>query len=292
MSTYHTNQIGHVSFIELNIKNWDLSLDFYTKKIGLKLLESTSDKAVLGVKPNEPLLVLHRLSHAALSNSKTTGLYHFALLVDSRKELGKILRHLINLNVVLQGASNHGISEAIYLADPDGNGIEIAADTHPSTWPWRNEVLDVFSVNGPMDVHSVLAEAQHEVFTSLSEKTRLGHIHLHVDNLQASKNFYQNILNMDCVIDLPNSASFFSYGKYHHHIAINVWKGLNLSKPTTQASGLKAFSLWIPTQTEFFEIKDNLHKHAIPYQVNDQTLLTQDPAGNQLLIQTNPHGLN
>lgn len=280
MKNYHTNEIPHVSSIELRVLNLNRSIEFYTKTIGMKLLSRTDKKANFGT-DNSVLLSLIEIENGHPTDTRFAGLYHVAYLVPSRKELGSILKHFIKNRTPLQGASNHGISEAIYLADPDGNGIEIAADTPDSTWKWINDKLDLLSENGPMDVQSVLNEAKDMEFNGLSKDTIVGHLHLHVSELVESKKFYNTLLGIDTVIEIPNSAIFMSYAKYHHHIAINVWNGKGVKQAEPNTPGLIVANLSFPTQEDINRIENKLIQSNYPFIKKDHSLSVNDPSGNQ-----------
>jgi catechol 2,3-dioxygenase len=287
MSNYHTKEISHIDSIELSVHNLDRSIDFYTKTIGLKLIRKTNSSAQLGVDSSNALLTLNQLVNGKPKELRTAGLYHFALLLPNRLDLGLILKHFIKLKTVLQGASNHGISEALYLADPDGNGIEIAADTPDSTWKWTDNKLDLLSNNGPMDIESVLKDTKDLEFVGLSSKTIIGHIHLHVSELVESKKFYTDILGLDIVIEIPNSAVFMSYGKYHHHIAINLWNGKGVKQSNPSTPRLIVANLKIPTINQIDYIENRLKDSNYPFIKKDETLWVNDPSGNQFKLSTN-----
>ena len=213
----------------------------------MKLINQKDNVATFGTHNNKTLLTLVEIENGHPIQTRNAGLYHVAYLVPSRKDLGLMLKHFIKNRTPLQGASNHGISEAIYLADPDGNGIEIASDTPDITWKWVNGKLDLLSENGPMDVQAVLDEAKDSEFTGLSDDTIVGHLHLHVSELIEAKKFYQDILGLDVVIEIPNSAIFMSYAKYHHHIAINVWNGKGVKQTDAKTPGLIVANMNIPS---------------------------------------------
>ena len=289
MSKYHTNKIAHVNSVELRVLNLQRSIDFYTKTIGLKLLYQSNNRAEFGTNANNVLLKLHEIENGHPTQTRFAGLYHVAYLVPSRKELGSILRHFIKARTPLQGASNHGISEAIYLADPDGNGIEIAADTPDSTWKWHHDKLDLLSENGPMDVQAVLNEAKDIEFMGLSDETIIGHLHLHVSELVEAKKFYNLILGLDTVIEIPNSAIFMSYAKYHHHIAINVWNGKAVKQADLKTPGLILANISIPSQVDLNKIETQLTQLNYPYSKKDHSLIVNDPSGNQFNLSLNSY---
>ena len=281
MKNYHTSDIPHIKNVQLKVSDLERSLNFYTQVLGLSILNQTVSQAELGNTKGQSLIELVELKNAIKRPQSFAGLYHVALLVPNRIALAKLVQHFIDHKIPVQGASDHGISEAIYLADPDGNGIEIASDTPDDTWPWINGKLDILGKNGPMDIDAVLASKnKDEVFEKMEAETIVGHLHLHASELEKSKQFYTEILGMDVVIDLPNSALFMSYAGYHHHIALNLWNGRNVPQNPVNAPGLALARLQVPSLEFLREIEDKLIKHQYSYTKKDQALFVLDPSGN------------
>lgn len=281
MKNYHTSDIPHIKNVQLKVSDLERSLNFYTQVLGLSILNQTVSQAELGNTKGQSLIELVELKNAIKRPQRFAGLYHVALLVPNRIALAKLVQHFIDHKIPVQGASDHGISEAIYLADPDGNGIEIASDTPDDTWPWINGKLDILGKNGPMDIDAVLASKnKDEVFEKMEAETIVGHLHLHTSELEKSKQFYTEILGMDVVIDLPNSALFMSYAGYHHHIALNLWNGRNVPQNPVNAPGLALARLQVPSLEFLREIEDKLIKHQYSYTKKDQALFVLDPSGN------------
>jgi catechol 2,3-dioxygenase len=284
MSKYHQPPIGYVSKVSLKVLDLNKSVDFYRNIVKMSVMNQNETQADLSANGKDVLLTLNQLENGSKKLPRTTGLYHFALLLPNRKELGKILNHFIQHQVALLGASNHGISEAIYLSDPEGNGIEIASDTEPETWKWKHGQLDVFADNGPMDVKAVLNASQSELFEKLPSDTIIGHIHLHGSELKNIRTFYEKGLGMDVVIDLPRQALFFSYGKYHHHLAVNVWNGIGAMTPPSYSAGLMNFELRLPNDLSLHHIESNFKNLEIPYFITEKGIAVSDPSGNNILI--------
>jgi catechol 2,3-dioxygenase len=281
MKNYHTNEIPHIKNVQIKVSNLRRSIDFYTNVLGLSILNQNTNEAQLGNSKGDSLIDLIELKEAKARPQRFAGLYHVALLVPSRKALAMLVQHFIELKIPVQGASDHGISEAIYLADPDGNGIEIASDTPDDTWPWINGKLDILGRNGPMDVDAVLqCNPNKEAFVNMEADTIVGHLHLHASELEKSKQFYTEILGMDVVIDLPNSALFMSYAGYHHHIALNLWNGRNVPQTPSNAPGLGLARLHIPSLEFLNQIEQKLIQKQYPHTKKDQTLYVLDPSGN------------
>jgi catechol 2,3-dioxygenase len=284
MSIYHQPPIGFVSKVSLKVLDLKKSVTFYTDTLGMTAVSQDEKSATLSANGKDTLLTLHQLENGVKKQQLATGLYHFALLLPNRKELGKMLKHFIQNHVPLQGASDHGISEAIYLSDPERNGIEIAADTDPTSWKWNNGQLDVFSNNGPMNTKDILNAVETETFDKLPEDTTMGHIHLHGSELKNTRKFYEEALGMDVVIDLPRQALFFSYGKYHHHIAVNVWNGIGAPQPALNSVGLKFFELNLPNHLSIEDIEDNLKRLNYEYFIENKEIAVSDPSGNSIII--------
>lgn len=284
MSIYHHSPIGHIQHVELKVLDLAISIPFYTQNLGFMVLERTADFVRLGTVDGFPMLTLRQLTNGTRKPPRTAGLYHVAILVPSRADLGQLLIHLVNAKVPLQGASDHMISEAIYLADPDGNGIELTADTNPAKWPWVNGELDILSGNGPMDVDAVVAEAKPQPFTGLPSGTLLGHLHLHASDLEPMRKFYTDGLGMDVVINLPRSAIFMSYGKYHHHLAANVWNGVGAKPEPATSAGLSYAEIRLPDDLSIQTIAERLNALKAPVELEDHGLWSTDPSGNRIHV--------
>ncbi len=284
MSHYHQSPIGHVRHVELKVLDLTVSIPFYTDKLGFTVLERSDDSVRLGTADGFPILTLRQLHNGTRKPPRTAGLYHVAILVPSRADLGQLLIHLVQRKVPLQGASDHMISEAIYLADPDGNGIELAADTNPSDWPWVKGQLDILSGNGPMDVDAVVTEAKPQPFTGLPSGTVLGHLHLHASQLEPMSRFYTEGLGMDVVINLPGSAIFMSYGQYHHHLAANVWNGVGARPEPATSAGLSYAEITLPSELTLATIAQRLRSLNAPVEESTSEIWSTDPSGNRIRV--------
>jgi catechol 2,3-dioxygenase len=203
--------------VGLGVADLERSVAFYRTSLGMRVFNEDEEKALLGA-ADEPLLLLERRP-GARRDPRQAGLFHVAYLLPDRPALGRMLDHLRTRKVVLQGASDHGVSEALYLADPDGHGIEIYADRPPSAW-YEDGRIEM--PTRPMDTESVLAAAGDTSFAGLESGTRIGHIHLETQDLAATRRFYTERLGFDITVELPK-AVFLSRDGYHHHVAANVW---------------------------------------------------------------------
>ena len=275
MSNYHTSTIPHVTQIDLSITNLNQSIEFYTRILGLSVHTQSPHHATLG-SAQRVFLSLTQLGHASVKAHGQAGLYHFALLLPSRQALAQLFKHMVENGVHFQGASDHLISHALYLADPDGHGIELAADTDESRWPWVKGQLNIFGHNGPLDVQALYDQATDQPFTHIDPDTRFGHLHLHASHFEESKHFYTQLLNLDVVIELPNSALFLSNAHYHHHIALNRWNAAHKPAELGDAPALTRIHYhMLPNQIQ--ELKQRLDQSAYAYQWVDDQLQLIDP---------------
>lgn len=279
-----------IGVVYLTISDFNRSLPYYQEQIGLKLLRREGDKAYLGAGKAE-ILRLQERPEAALSSSsaggqprRTTGLYHFAILVPSRLALARTLRHLLETETRIDGASDHLVSEALYLSDPDGNGIEIYRDRPRHEWPLLNGQLQMDS--RPFDGQSVLGElhGDHHVWDGLPADTTIGHIHLHVSHLEAAETFYTQVLGFGLIMRYGPSAAFVSAGGYHHHIGLNTWAGVGAPPPPPGAVGLNWYEILLPDEQALADTAVRLQKAHIPTDPYENGLFLRDPAQNGIVL--------
>ncbi len=271
---------------KLNIKVLDLirSLAFYQDILGFQILEKSENRAVLTADGKTALLEIEQPNDVIPKQPRTTGLYHFALLLPSRSDLGSVLKHLLKLKYPLQGGSDHLVSEALYLADPDGNGIEIYVDRPSSQWKWNNGQVEMST--DPIDVDGLLAVGREE-WNKLPEETLMGHIHLHVAELEKIKGFYCQGLGFEVVCKYGNQALFISSGGYHHHIGLNVWNGIGAPQPSEESVGLIDYTIVYPNEQERDSASLRLKELGYKVAIEKNILITKDPSGNKIQIIVN-----
>ncbi len=274
----------HLGTVHLAVADLDTQADFYTLVIGLSQLSRAPDGVSLGVAGRELL----RLSLKAGSRHYPgrTGLYHFCLLTPERRELGLLLRRLIDSGTELQGLVDHHTSEAIYLADPEGNGIELNWDRPKQGWPNMTEMMRLG--NGPLDSEGLLELAAQGPAGAgkLPTDATVSHIHLHVADVEAARGFYHGLLGFDITGEFRGQAVFTSAGGYHHHIAFNIWNGRGAAQPPADASGLLWFSVVIPEKGALDEVLGRLEKSGVPVEQHPQGALLRDPSGNGVLLKS------
>src|SRR5215210_4675110 len=232
-----------VGAVELTVTNLDRSVGFYEHAIGLRLHRREDGRAALGA-GGEDLLVLVE-DPAARPAGRHAGLYHFALLHPSRLELARAAHRLAATRTRISGASDHGISEAIYLPDPDGNGIELAADRGRDRW---GDLSDPTAMGGPepLDLAGLLelvAEAAPQ--PSVDPGVVIGHVHLHVGDIDAALAFYRHVIGFEVMTLLP-TAAFIAAGGYHHHLGLNVWRGQGVPAVPAGTVGLRHWTIVLP----------------------------------------------
>jgi catechol 2,3-dioxygenase len=210
--------------VRLQVADLPRSLDYYERVLGLRVIDRTADTATLGAfGGDEPLVRLdERPGSAAVPQRGLIGLYHYAILLPDRAALGRFIAHLAEIGV-RAGASDHLVSEALYLRDPDGLGIEVYADRPRSDW--RVDDRQIRMATEPLDLAAVIDAAGGERWTGMPAGTRVGHVHLHVGDIEQASRFYHEALGLDRMVWSYPGALFLAAGGYHHHLGLNTWAG-------------------------------------------------------------------
>lgn len=220
--------------VRLRVRDLDTVAAFYRRVLGLDRLASGPDRVTLGT-GTTPLLDLVGDARLASRDPRDAGLFHTAFLLPGRADLGRWLRFAIDTRMPLQGASDHIVSEAIYLADPEGNGIEIYADRPPSVWRGSNG--EIHMTTEALDSQGLLASAEGRAWTGFPPGGTVGHVHLQVGDTAAADRFYRDVLGFDIASRYPG-ASFYGSGGYHHQLAGNVWNSRRAGPRPEGAAGL------------------------------------------------------
>ena len=266
--------------VHLTISDLDRSVRFYQAHLGFLLQRRDDRTAWLGA-GGPDLLVLSQ-SETAPRVRGTTGLYHFAVLVPSRVDLARSLRRLIETDTVIQGAADHGVSEALYLADPDGNGIEVYRDRARVEWPYLGGALRMGA--DPLDFDDLLAEREGDNGAGLARGTSIGHVHLHVSRLADAERFYVDLLGFELMLRYGPSALFVAAGGYHHHIGLNTWAGVGAPPPPSGAIGLRHFVVRLPDAAALAAVLARVSAAGVAVERSPAGPIVSDPAGNRLLF--------
>jgi catechol 2,3-dioxygenase len=242
-----STQIAHVEYQVRDLANL---VAFYADLLGMPLIEKTDTFAQLSATGQPPaLLTLFERKDAkpAPSNSSVPGLYHTAFRFPGRVPLASTLMRMVAARYPLQGAADHRFSEAIYLADPEGNGIELYRDRPREEWPRMGDALQ--SGNLPLDLRQLLEEADQAAAQAgkVDPGMDIGHIHLQVSDLAMADAFYHDLLGLDVMMSMP-TALFFAAGGYHHYVGANTWHSLNAPHREKGLTGLNSFSFLIPDE--------------------------------------------
>lgn len=265
--------------IHLTSRDTNRSIPFYRHRLGLELLAEEGDASWLGA-GGEPLVVIHEDTSAPPKPAGATGLYHFALLLPDRGALGWALKSLLEADYPLQGAADHLVSEAVYLPDPEGNGIELYRDRPMSEWRFEGGQLQM--ATEPLDMHAVLAAGAHEEGPAVPAASTVGHVHLQVGDLEAAERFYGAVLGFERTTRYGSQASFYSVGGYHHHIGLNTWAGLGAPPPPEGAVGLRQFIGVLEKPSELGELADRLKVEDIEHAHGPGWIEAKDPSGNPI----------
>jgi catechol 2,3-dioxygenase len=240
--------------VRLVVGDLDTATSFYERAIGLATLERDGDAAVLGPAGGQSLVQLVGRPEAPPRPPRTTGLFHLALLVPSRPALARALRRVVDSGARLTGASDHLVSEALYLHDSEGNGIELYHDRPRDEWHYERGELQMATL--PLDLEGLLAELPAGPDAGMEAATRMGHVHLNVADLGAAERFYVDELGFDVTVRSYPGALFVSTGGYHHHIGLNTWAGRGAPAPPPGARGLDAFAVAPPRGERGRRVRD------------------------------------
>jgi catechol 2,3-dioxygenase len=253
----------HIGHVHLRISNLEDSLVFYRDLIGFKPIPSPPEpfdqSQALSATGESPVhLILTEHPQARPRPAHTTGLYHLAIRLPDRRALARLFQRIAAQNYPLQGFADHKVSEAIYLADPEGNGLEFYSDRPKEQWPKQGKQISM--TTDPLDVDNLLAELAGDSipWTGIDPGTDIGHIHLQVSDLSQAEVFYHSLIGLDVTQRSYPGALFFSAGGYHHHIGTNIWASRGASPPPPDAVGLVSYSLHLPTAESWSQLLTHL----------------------------------
>ena len=270
----------HMGPVELSVADLDRTLDYWQREVGLRVLAREDGRAAVGA---DTELVRFVEEPGAEPDVGHTGLYHVALLVPDRPSLARWLAHAVRDGTTLVGLSDHAVSEAIYLGDPDHHGIEIYADRPREQWEGR---IGELMTTMPLDVDDLLADVDDPAFDGLPDGTVVGHTHLRVADVDATVAFYRDVLGLDVVAQLGSAAAFLSAGGYHHHIGANTWESRGATPSPPGTARLLQAEIVVPDAAERDRVAARVADAGQEPEVRDGGVLVRDPSGNALLLTT------
>jgi catechol 2,3-dioxygenase len=270
--------------VRLTVSDLARSREFYEQAIGLSSVEQEDGSFAFGVRDERPLIELRGERSAPPLDPRATGLFHLAILLPTRADLGFALARLANAGWPLDGASDHLVSEALYLSDPDGNGIEIYRDRPRDEWQRVNGQLAMSTL--PLDLDSVIAEIGNAPADQPQAPagTTIGHVHLQVSDLREAEAFYSGVLGFDVMVRGYPGALFVSAGGYHHHLGLNTWHSLGAAPPAPGAVGLRDYEVLLPDEDELDRVLGRVNAAGIAVEQQAAGTLIRDPSGNGVLL--------
>ena len=277
---YRLPAATRVGRVRLQVSDNERSAEFYQAVLGCAVLHQSERRIELGPAGGPVLIELHEKPGRPASRGGQLGLYHFAVLLPSRPDLARFVVHIAELGL-RAGMSDHAVSEAVYLTDPDGLGIEVYADRPRESW--KSQDGQLYMTTAHLDVENLLAESEGSRWKGMPSGTRIGHVHLHVADLDQASAFYHDALGFDRVVWSYPGALFLSAGGYHHHLGTNTWaRGAN--PPAADESQLLEWELMVPDAGAVDEIAASLGRGGFAASRDGASLTARDPSGTPLRI--------
>jgi catechol 2,3-dioxygenase len=270
--------------VTLVVVDLDTQRAYYERVIGLREVASPEEGLSLGAPGGPPLVRLVHRPDATPRPLRSTGLFHLAIVVPDRPALGRTLRRVVEAGGGLTGASDHLVSEALYLRDPEGNGIELYRDRPRDTWP-KDSNGNYELVTLPLDLRDIVAEpgAEH-ADAAMPEGTHMGHVHLQVSDIPRTRALYEGVLGWDVMADQVPQALFMSAGGYHHHLGANAWESAGAPPPPKGSTGMRSFEVLLPDAAAVDEVAGRASDAGAPVQPDGERTLVTDSDGNRMLL--------
>lgn len=274
--TYAYHSKIYLAEAVLNVKDLARQTAFYTQILGLEVLSQTEAEVLLGA-GGQPLVHLIQTDRTEAVKA-SYGLYHMAILLPSREDLADVFKHMAELDYPFVGAADHGYSEALYLEDPEGNGIELYRDKPVVEWDIREDGR-IIGVTEELSAQEIYDMGRKVEPFQIAPDTRMGHIHLSVRDSQVASVFYQKVLELSDKFTIP-SASWIASGDYHHHLAVNEWGGKNLAKRDKDRPGLAYYVVEVANKDDLVAIAERAKGNGAPVSwVTSNEFTFEDPDG-------------
>ena len=273
---YAYNSEIYLAEAVLNVKDLARQTAFYTQSIGLEIRTQTETEVILGAGGKDLVHLIQTNRKEAVQSSD--GLYHMAILLPSREDLADVFKHIAELNYPFIGAADHGYSEALYLEDPEGNGIELYRDKPVADWDIREDgrIIGVTEELSAQEIYDMGRKVEPFV---IAPDTRMGHIHLSVKDSQLATTFYQAVLDLSNKFTIP-SASWIASGDYHHHLAVNEWGGKALAKREKDMPGLAYYVVEVANKEGLVTIAERAKAYGAPVKwLSSNDFTFEDPDG-------------
>ena len=271
-----------VGTVRLKVRDLDAVSTFYQSVLGLSAVATIDHRVTLGV-GSSPLLVLEGDSSLSPLDPRQAGLFHTAFLMPTRSDLARWVAHVAEARVPLQGASDHIVSEAIYLADPEGNGIEVYADRPVSAW--LGEAGEIQMSTDPLDLPGLLQSAEGTEWSGFPNNGSIGHVHLQVGGTAEADAFYRDVLGLDIAARYPG-ASFYGSGGYHHQLAGNIWNSRRVGKRPEGMAGLDAVEILVRSPNDLAAIAARAESAGNASITDTNGLTLHDPWGTAITLRT------
>lgn len=270
MNSFRIPAETNIRHAHLRVSNLEQSLKFYAGLLGLKEIQRENSTAHLAIDAkNPPIVILTEDRHAPARSRSSPGLFHTAILYPNRKELAAIFRHISEQGWKFQGFADHGVSESLYLADSEGNGVELYADKPREQWPLMNDGT-IKMVTEPLDVENLIAESSDGDKMQAGVWARIGHIHLQVSDLKKAERFYREILGFDVTQRSYPGALFVSAGGYHHHLGLNIWNSRGSPPAPPNTLGLMKYGIEVPDRQAVEQLSRQLKEFQYPFETFEE----------------------
>lgn len=284
MSRFQLHPDAHIGAMHLAVTDMARARRFYEDLLGWRALPVEDGATPLGAGGPPALLMLTEQPGARPRPPRTTGLYHVAIRLPHRADLGRALLHLSRARYPLQGSADHLVSESLYLTDPEGNGLELYVDRPREQWGRQNG--QVHMGTAPLDMDNLVLAAEHDSrpWEGMPAGTRIGHVHLQVHDLEQAESFYRHLLGLGVTLRFGSGALFFAAGDYHHHVGANTWGSRHALPPPADAAGLRYFTIVVPDRDAYQQLVARVRGAGLPCEERDEGLFLRDPSRNGVLL--------